>query len=80
MLQTKDPTPGKTAAFSPGHVIDQAPEHDNGTHAHENREIQGHEHGHIESSALIRIAVTGVIAALVWFRVWEPFSRISFKT
>ncbi|HEY7302468.1 MAG TPA: cation-translocating P-type ATPase [Bryobacteraceae bacterium] len=77
MLQTKDPTPGNTGAFSPGHVTDQAPEHDNGTHPHENRESQGHEHGHIESSALIRIAVTGVIAALVWFRVWEPFSRIS---
>jgi heavy metal translocating P-type ATPase len=37
----------------------------------------GHEHGHIEPFDLIRIAVTAIIAALVWFRVWEPFPQVS---
>jgi heavy metal translocating P-type ATPase len=73
----KDSTPGNTGAFSPGHVTDQVPEHDDRTRAREDQESQGHEHGHIESSDLIRIVVTAVIAAFVWFRVWEPFSRIS---
>jgi heavy metal translocating P-type ATPase len=36
-----------------------------------------HEHGHIEKMDMIRIAVTALLAAAVWFRVWEPFSRLS---
>jgi heavy metal translocating P-type ATPase len=35
------------------------------------------EHGHIEPFDLIRIAVTAIAAALVWFRVWEPFGQVS---
>jgi heavy metal translocating P-type ATPase len=35
------------------------------------------DHGHVELFDLIRIAVTAIVAGLVWFRVWEPFSNIS---
>ncbi len=35
------------------------------------------EHGHLEPFELIRIAVTAVVAAAVWFRVWEPFPHVS---
>jgi len=41
------------------------------------QEHDGHEHGHIELSDVIRILLTAAIAALVWFRVWEPFSHLS---
>jgi heavy metal translocating P-type ATPase len=46
------------------------------------REMRPHEdhageHGHIEPFDLIRIAVTAIAAALVWFRVWEPFGQVS---
>jgi heavy metal translocating P-type ATPase len=37
-----------------------------------------HEHGHIEPFDLIRIGLTVLAAALVWFRVWEPFRHVSF--
>ncbi len=43
--------------------------HDEGEH--------GHRDGHVERFDLIRIALTGVIAALVWFRIWEPFPHVS---
>ena len=46
----------------------KSPEHD---HEHD------HEHGHVEPFDLIRIAVTAIAAGLVWFRVWEPFPRVS---
>ena len=36
-----------------------------------------HEHGHVEPFDLIRIAVTAIAAALVWFRVWEPLPNVS---
>ena len=35
------------------------------------------EHGQVEKFDLIRIAITAAVAALVWFRVWEPFRHIS---
>ena len=36
------------------------------------------EHGHgIEWVELVRIAFVAIAAAAVWFRVWEPFPRIS---
>jgi heavy metal translocating P-type ATPase len=58
------------------HAAGQAPEHDHATH--EDREHQqGHQHGHIESSDLIRIAVTALVATLVWLRVWDPFPHVS---
>ncbi len=37
----------------------------------------GHEPGHIERFDLIRIGVTLLAAALVWFRVWEPLAHVS---
>jgi heavy metal translocating P-type ATPase len=40
-------------------------------------EEQEHEHGHLEPFELIRIAVTALVAAAVWFRVWEPFPHVS---
>jgi len=38
---------------------------------------QDHEHAHIESSDILRILFTAIIAALVWFRTWEPFPHLS---
>jgi Cd2+/Zn2+-exporting ATPase/Cu+-exporting ATPase len=37
-----------------------------------------HEHsGNIERRELARIAVVIIAAVAVWFRVWEPFNRVS---
>ncbi|HWF45462.1 MAG TPA: cation-translocating P-type ATPase [Bryobacteraceae bacterium] len=52
-------------------------DHVRGIHPNEDDEAQSHEHGHIERFDLIRIAVTAAVAALVWFRVWEPFTHVS---
>src|SRR5579862_5948675 len=49
-------------------------EHD---HDHEHDDHHDHEHGHMEPFDLIRIAITALIAAAVWFRVWEPFPQVS---
>lgn len=38
---------------------------------------RSHEHGHIERFDLVRIIVSALAAALVWFRVWEPFQHLS---
>jgi Cd2+/Zn2+-exporting ATPase/Cu+-exporting ATPase len=35
------------------------------------------DHGRIEPVELIRILGTALVAAAVWFRVWEPFPRLS---
>jgi heavy metal translocating P-type ATPase len=35
-----------------------------------------HEHA-LESADLVRIAFVALAAAVVWFRIWEPFARIS---
>ncbi len=77
MLQTKDPTLGSAGVSRRRLATEQVHAHGGAAHVHEQHERPGHEHGHIESSDLIRIAVTAVLATLVWFRVWEPFSRIS---
>src|SRR6267154_666063 len=50
------------------HEQEAHPDHDDGP---------GHEHGHLETFELIRIAVTAIAAVLVWFRVWEPFPQVS---
>jgi heavy metal translocating P-type ATPase len=42
----------------------------------QNGEDHGHSHG-IEWIDLIRIAFVAFAAAAVWFRVWEPFTRVS---
>jgi len=44
--------------------------------ANDSAEDTEHEHG-FEWVQLIRIAFVALAAAAVWFRVWEPFSRIS---
>src|SRR5208282_3342227 len=44
--------------------------------ADESREHAEHEHG-IEWVEIVRIAFVALAAAAVWFRVWEPFPRIS---
>lgn len=77
MLQTKDSTQKNHDAEALPHIADHVDEPDRGAHADEADEGHSHEHGHIESFDLIRIGITAVIAALVWFRVWEPFSFIS---
>jgi heavy metal translocating P-type ATPase len=41
------------------------------------RDVPADDHGHVEPFELIRIAVTAVVAAAVWFRVWEPFPHVS---
>ena len=45
------------------------------THGSES-DHEEHAHG-FESQDGIRIALVAVAAALVWFRVWEPFARVS---
>jgi heavy metal translocating P-type ATPase len=56
------------------HLSGKAPEHTPDAHAHHEHE---HEHGHVELFDLLRITVTAVLAAAVFFRLWEPFPRIS---
>ncbi len=55
------------------HVADHVHEDDHRAHD----ASHSHEHGHIESFDLVRIGVTAAVAALVWFRVWEPFPHVS---
>ena len=50
--------------------------HDRDEH-HDHDDEHGHEHGNIEPFDLIRIGVTAIAAALVWFRAWEPFPHVS---
>lgn len=55
-----------------------APVHDHEQETHADQEVEDeHEHGHLEPFELFRIAVTAITAALVWFRVWEPFPQVS---
>jgi heavy metal translocating P-type ATPase len=46
------------------------------THANEAHDHEEHRHG-LEWQDGIRIAVVAVAAALVWFRLWEPFAHVS---
>jgi heavy metal translocating P-type ATPase len=56
----------------PGHVHRHEPE------AYLDHEGEhGQEHGHVEPFELIRIAVTAIVAGMVWLRVWEPFPHVS---
>jgi len=45
-------------------------------HDHEAHDHEAHDHG-FELQDVIRIALVAVAAALVWFRVWEPFAHVS---
>jgi heavy metal translocating P-type ATPase len=55
------PAMAKSVAMKPG---DDAHDH------------EAHDHG-FELQDVIRIALVAVAAALVWFRVWEPFAHVS---
>ena len=44
-----------------------------GSEAHDH---EGHDHG-FKLQDGIRIVLVAVAAALVWFRVWEPFAHVS---
>ena len=46
-----------------------------GPHLHEH-DHEAHDHG-FEWQDAVRIALVAVAAALVWFRVWEPFAHVS---
>jgi len=49
-------------------------DHEHGDHEHED----GHDHEHpFEWQEAVRIGLVALAAALVWFRVWEPFAAIS---
>jgi heavy metal translocating P-type ATPase len=56
-------------------VLSGSPNDRPGHHDHEH-EYETHDHG-FEWEDGIRIAFVAVAAALVWFRVWEPFARVS---
>src|ERR1700692_1695477 len=45
-------------------------------HEHDDHEHDDHEHA-FEWSEMVRIALVGAAAAMVWFRVWEPVSALS---
>ena len=50
--------------------------HERGEGEHEDHEHDDHEHA-FEWVEMVRIALVGVAAAAVWFRVWEPVSTLS---
>src|SRR5258708_976004 len=45
-------------------------------HGHDDHDHEAHDHG-FEWQEGIRILLVAVAAALVWFRVWEPFAHVS---
>ncbi len=77
MQPTQNSTQERVGRPQPNHFADQVDGRDHETHMHGGGERQGHQHGHVELSDLIRISVTAVVAVLVWFRVWEPFPHLS---
>ena len=52
-----------------------SPQGQPGPHLHEH-DHEAHDHG-FEWQDAVRIALVAVAAALVWFRVWEPFAHVS---
>jgi heavy metal translocating P-type ATPase len=50
--------------------------HDHDVHDHDEQEHDEHEHA-FEWPEMVRIALVGLAAATVWFRVWEPVSSVS---
>jgi heavy metal translocating P-type ATPase len=45
-------------------------------HGDDGHDGEAHDHG-FELQDVIRIALVAIAAALVWFRVWEPFAHVS---
>ena len=62
-----------TATAAHGHTVHSEDRDHAGHEAHEESE---HEHA-LEWPEMARIALVAVAAAAVWWRVWEPFPRIS---
>lgn len=53
-------------------------QHDGHAHGHERaHDAEGHDHHAASWPDFARIALVALGAALVWFRVWEPFPRLS---
>src|SRR6202163_4273679 len=50
--------------------------HERGDDEHEDHEHDDHEHA-FEWAEMVRIALVGLAAAAVWFRLWEPVSALS---
>src|ERR1700676_1583116 len=50
--------------------------HERGDDEHEDHEHDDHEHA-FEWAEMVRIALVGLAAATVWFRLWEPVSALS---
>ena len=50
--------------------------HERGDDVHEDHEHDDHEHA-FEWAEMVRIALVGLAAAAVWFRLWEPVSALS---
>jgi heavy metal translocating P-type ATPase len=50
--------------------------HEHGIDEHDDHEHDDHEHA-LEWAEMVRIALVGLAAAMVWFRVWEPVSAFS---
>src|SRR5216684_1706464 len=61
------------AALGPSHERG-GNEHDD--HEHDDHEHDDHEHA-FEWLEMVRIALVGLAAAMVWFRLWEPVSTLS---
>src|ERR1051325_3124642 len=40
------------------------------------KQHEGHEHGSVARSDLIRICLVGIAVVFCWLRVWEPFPKL----
>jgi Cd2+/Zn2+-exporting ATPase/Cu+-exporting ATPase len=64
----------------PAHPRDHDGYHQRGGHDREHADQPGHDREHGEApewTDLARIAFVALAAAAVWFRIWEPFARVS---
>jgi heavy metal translocating P-type ATPase len=54
-------------------------DHNDHDHDHHDHDVHGHDdHEHaFEWPEMVRVALVGLAAAMVWFRVWEPVSSFS---
>jgi Cd2+/Zn2+-exporting ATPase/Cu+-exporting ATPase len=57
-------------------MTQQHDDHERDGHEHDDHEHDDHEHA-FEWPEMVRIALVGVAAAAVWFRLWEPASAFS---
>jgi Cd2+/Zn2+-exporting ATPase/Cu+-exporting ATPase len=57
-------------------MTQQHDDHGHDDHDHDDHDHADHEHA-FEWPEMVRIALVGLAAAMVWFRVWEPVSNFS---